>query len=250
MIGFMANNVLPFRLGEFVRPWVLARREKLSKTTLLATVVVERAVDMLTLLGILGVALARPPVARRHRGRAHGAGRRRTAAGPEPRAHRVRGRDRASAAPGARVHRRGARRFLPGASRGRVARALEHFIEGLGLFRDLRRLGWVLLLSFVMFLVISRRRSRSACGRSAFASPWYGGLMMLVITAIGIMVPAAPGYIGTLNLACVAGLALFHVGKRPGGAVLVVLLRQPVAADHRGRAVLPESRGAVAALAR
>jgi hypothetical protein len=43
--------------------------------------------------------------------------------------------------------------------------------------------------------------------------PWYAGLTMLVITAIGIMVPAAPGYIGTLNLACVAGLALFGVGK-------------------------------------
>jgi hypothetical protein len=27
------------------------------------------------------------------------------------------------------------------------------------------------------------------------------------------MVPAAPGYIGTLNLACIAGLALFGVGK-------------------------------------
>ena len=43
MIGFMANNVLPFRLGEFVRPWVLARRERLSKTTLLATVEIGRA---------------------------------------------------------------------------------------------------------------------------------------------------------------------------------------------------------------
>ena len=29
MIGFMANNVLPLRLGEFVRPWALARREGL-----------------------------------------------------------------------------------------------------------------------------------------------------------------------------------------------------------------------------
>jgi hypothetical protein len=43
--------------------------------------------------------------------------------------------------------------------------------------------------------------------------PWHGGLIMLVITAIGIMVPAAPGYIGTLNLACWAGLALFDVSK-------------------------------------
>ena len=36
---------------------------------------------------------------------------------------------------------------------------------------------------------------------------------MLVITAIGIMVPAAPGYIGTLNFACMVGLALFGIGK-------------------------------------
>jgi uncharacterized protein (TIRG00374 family) len=57
MVGFMANNLFPFRLGEFVRPWVLARHEKLSKTTLLATIVVERVVDMLTLLGIFGIAL-------------------------------------------------------------------------------------------------------------------------------------------------------------------------------------------------
>ena len=45
------------------------------------------------------------------------------------------------------------------------------------------------------------------------STPWYSGLVMLVITAIGIMVPAAPGYIGTMNLACIAGLALFSVGK-------------------------------------
>jgi hypothetical protein len=34
-------------------------------------------------------------------------------------------------------------------------------------------------------------------------------LLMLVVTAIGIMVPSAPGYVGPLNAACVAGLALF-----------------------------------------
>jgi len=63
MIGFMANNVLPFRLGEFVRPWALARREHLSKSTLLATVVVERAIDMLTLLGIFAVSMMVHPIA-------------------------------------------------------------------------------------------------------------------------------------------------------------------------------------------
>ena len=42
---------------------------------------------------------------------------------------------------------------------------------------------------------------------------------MLVVTAIGIMVPAAPGYVGTLNIACVVGLKLFGVGKASSSAL-------------------------------
>ena len=41
--------------------------------------------------------------------------------------------------------------------------------------------------------------------------PWYAGFTLLVISAFAIMAPAAPGYVGTMNLACVAGLALFGV---------------------------------------
>src|SRR5207244_7849345 len=62
MVGFMANNLLPFRLGEFVRPMVLGRREALSRTRLLATIVVERVIDMITLLAIFGVALLLHPI--------------------------------------------------------------------------------------------------------------------------------------------------------------------------------------------
>jgi len=65
MIGFMANNLLPLRLGEFVRAWVLGRRERISKTTVFATVVVERVVDMITLLAIFGVALLVHPLTER-----------------------------------------------------------------------------------------------------------------------------------------------------------------------------------------
>jgi len=211
MIGFMANNVLPFRLGEFVRPWALARSEKLSKTTLLATVVVERAVDMLTLLGILGLALLVHPIsADTEAGRMTRAG-----AGVlvvmclgltgfvialewSPKlAHAVFG---------------WLTKPLPERIRSRVLAMLGHFFAGLGLFKDLPRLAWVFLLSFVMFGIFAM--GLSVCMWSlGLDMPWYGGLIMLVITAIGIMVPAAPGYIGTLNLACIAGLALFHVGK-------------------------------------
>lgn len=212
MIGFMANNVLPFRLGEFVRPWVLARREKLSKSMALATIVVERAIDMLTLLAIFGAALLVSPIAEN-----------------TPAGRLVQG--------GARIllvlavaltlfvvvaeRNRGFARALlglcPAGLRDRASRLLDRFLDGFALFRDLGRLVQVFVLSFAMFL--SFAVALWITGWSlGIALPWYAGLVMLVVTAIGIMVPAAPGYVGTLNVACTAGLALYGVGKTPASA--------------------------------
>lgn len=52
ILGYFANNVIP-RSGELLRPWILARRENRSTSRMLATVVVERTLDSLTLLVIL-----------------------------------------------------------------------------------------------------------------------------------------------------------------------------------------------------
>jgi uncharacterized protein (TIRG00374 family) len=49
IIGYMMSNVIP-RSGELARPYVLARREGRSMSSLLATVVVERILDALTLV--------------------------------------------------------------------------------------------------------------------------------------------------------------------------------------------------------
>lgn len=211
MIGFMANNVLPFRLGEFVRPWALARRENLSKSTLLATVVVERAVDMLTLLGIFGVSMIVHPIAENtDAGRLVQWGARLLVALCVALTLFVIAVERNRALAQAVV--RFVTRPLPDSAGARVTHVLEHFLEGLGLFRDLRRLAIVFALSFTMFLCFAFALGVSLWSLGIML-PWYAGLVMLVITSIGIMVPAAPGYIGTLNIACTAGLALFGVGK-------------------------------------
>lgn len=55
LIGFMANNVLPLRLGEFFRAYVLGVKEDISKTTTFATIVLERIADGLTLVLVLAV---------------------------------------------------------------------------------------------------------------------------------------------------------------------------------------------------
>src|SRR5579859_7048187 len=50
VIGYMANDVLPARLGEVVRAYVLGEQEDIPKTTTLATIVVERLFDGIAML--------------------------------------------------------------------------------------------------------------------------------------------------------------------------------------------------------
>ena len=56
VIGYLANNVLPARLGEVVRSYYLSRREPVATSSALATVAVERVYDGITLLAWAAVA--------------------------------------------------------------------------------------------------------------------------------------------------------------------------------------------------
>ncbi len=56
MIGYAANSVTP-RGGELLRPWVYARKEKVSFSSTFATIIVERFLDIVTLVVLFGVAL-------------------------------------------------------------------------------------------------------------------------------------------------------------------------------------------------
>ena len=53
IIGLMANNLIPARAGELARAYVLGQREKISKTTTLGTIAVDRAFDGVTLIPML-----------------------------------------------------------------------------------------------------------------------------------------------------------------------------------------------------
>lgn len=50
IIGFAVNNLLPARIGEFARAYLLGEKEGISKSLSFATVVVERVLDGLTLI--------------------------------------------------------------------------------------------------------------------------------------------------------------------------------------------------------
>jgi uncharacterized protein (TIRG00374 family) len=57
VIGFMANNVLPVRMGEVVRAYDFGRTHRMSKSLCFATVVVDRMMDGLTLIACLAAIL-------------------------------------------------------------------------------------------------------------------------------------------------------------------------------------------------
>jgi uncharacterized protein (TIRG00374 family) len=57
VIGYMASILFPFRVGEFIRPLMLAGRERISRGSALATVGVERVLDFLMVVGFLATYL-------------------------------------------------------------------------------------------------------------------------------------------------------------------------------------------------
>lgn len=56
VVGYMANNVLPLRTGELVRAYLIRRNYGVRKTSVLATIAVERIFDGFTMLSFMLVA--------------------------------------------------------------------------------------------------------------------------------------------------------------------------------------------------
>lgn len=61
-IGFMGNNILPARIGEFARAYAFSRMENITVVGSLGSLVVERLFDAIGVVGLLFVAMSLPGV--------------------------------------------------------------------------------------------------------------------------------------------------------------------------------------------
>jgi len=61
-IGFMGNNILPARVGEFARAYAFSKMEKVTVVGSFGSLVVERLFDAIGIIGFLFVAMALPDV--------------------------------------------------------------------------------------------------------------------------------------------------------------------------------------------
>ncbi len=198
LIGFMANNLLPARMGELVRAYALGRSEALSKSLSFATIVLERVFDGFTLLAFLVVgALSLRPEPWLVWSAAASFGLYLGALAGLLWLRSGRGRGRLLA-------------WLPAGLARRAGGLLDSFALGLDVLRDARALLAVAALSLAIWLT-------SALGLHAMflafglGLPPYASLLVLAIVAVAILLPSAPGYVGTLQIGTVAGLALFSV---------------------------------------
>ena len=207
-VGFMALVLLPIRLGEFARPFLVAERPRLRVSAALSSVVVERVADGLFAALLLVVTLLAVPEGT-----------------PGLHAFRVAGvvvfvifagllaflvlayRNRARAV-------RLTHRLLDVFSRRaaeRVAGMMDAFIHGLRLVPSRRKVAAFFLLTFFYWAV-------NGLGIQVFARS-FGFRMGLVdaytvlgVLVVGVMIPAGPGMVGTFQAAVAGGMSLFFPG--------------------------------------
>lgn len=210
MTGFATNNLLPARIGEFVRALLLGRREGVSRSLALATVVVERVCDGLTLIALMTVALLLAPLPV-----------------SDPKLELV---ERSAtvifgtATVGlvalllfpvpVLALARFFLRPLPRAVGGRIEDLLNSFIQGLHALRSPLALARIAGLSLLVWLAEGGTYAfvMLAFPLDLARSEWLAAaVFLLVFVNLGIMIPSAPGYIGTYQFFATLALGAFGV---------------------------------------
>lgn len=202
MIGFMANNLYPARLGEIVRAYAIGHSSGVSKSSAFATIVVERAFDLLAILFFLALLLPWYKFDRNFQ-----------AAGYVALAACV---ILFVAMLFLRWRRAATLRFfealtspLPERHRRRVSGLLHRFVDGFEVLARGRRLLWITALSVLVWVVVTLSYYL-AFFAFGLHLPIQAGLLLLVLTALAVMAPSAPGFVGPFEWAAIYGMMFFE----------------------------------------
>ncbi|MCP3985180.1 MAG: flippase-like domain-containing protein [bacterium] len=213
-VGYMANNLFPFRLGEVARSWFLARETGTSGAAIFGSVIVERVIDAVVVLGLAAFVLG-----------TRGA----QAGGPDVRQAIIALSIVASVPALGVVALRQAPDFFIGlvrwglgwAPRGpvdRICELLDQIAQGLRGIRNGRDFFWVMFHTLTFWLGLNIIPYYAAI--RAFDID-LGGLMaelhacltLMVWIGAAVALPSAPGFAGTYHAACRAALVPLGVSE-------------------------------------
>ncbi len=220
LVGGAATFLLPLRVGEVLRPWVLSRWQPVRFSAGLASIVVERAFDALTLLALLGVTVARlesvPVIV--------SAGAKMVTALAVAvlvvmvtayfgSAYLVRFGERIIMAVAGKRWPRLAERLVA---------MVEDFLKGLRGISSVRDLAWSVFWSLVLWSLVVALYQVGLASFGEPASFWVAATVCVMI-ALAVAAPGAPGFVGTFQLGCVIGLAIFAYSEEFGVAFSIVM---------------------------
>ena len=214
IIGLMINDLLPAKMGELARAYLIGEKEKLPKSLCLSTILVEHLLDILVLLAFLLFLLplvSLPPwlqtsgilvgvsalifigalffLMRREEIFLNWI-------------HRLAG-------------------FLPGRVREKIRSLARNVIQGLRVVTG-RYLFYSLALLGGMWSTVSLAAYLVMAAFGLFL-PIQAAVMVTVFTAFGKIIPSSPGAIGTFHYLVILVLGSFGVGKETALAYAIVL---------------------------
>jgi glycosyltransferase 2 family protein len=222
IIGYMANNLLPARLGEFVRAYVLASREGLQVPCVFASLVIDRLFDGFTVLIMLLITLFTvqlPP------GMEDSAMALRTGGVImfllycgillflfllKKQTMRTIAFVRIILSP------------LPAVISDKVIPLLGSFIDGIRLTRRWTHIGAIVGSSILIwtFAVLPVDMTLRSFGVNL---PIAASMFIMVLLVFAVMVPASPGFIGTYHYACFQGLSAFGIPKTTSLSIALII---------------------------
>ena len=216
-IGFMANNLLPARVGEFARAYALSKIQPISASAAFGSLVVERVFDGLTLAVFLATPLFLP-------GFGISAGFGDQLASKIVFVLVVLGSGIAALlfliwkpAVAIRVYRATIGRLLPAKPADKIAQVMESFIVGLGAMRSasLVAAGFAWSIFHWMWGALAYYVGMLAFG---ITSPGYlGAIFLQGVNAFLVSIPSSPGFFGPFEAS--VRLALSPFGVPAGQAV-------------------------------
>lgn len=209
MIGFMINNVLPFRLGELVRCYALKQSDNISFSASIGTVVVERIIDVLSLLMIFAFILFLFPFPDWVK------------SGSALVAAivfvsivilylLVKKTERALY-----VIRRSVGLFSEKLSH-EIERIVRSFIEGVSFLHSAKSyfvITFLSVLSWAIYIYVMYVMFFAVHFDTIYLLNTLDATVVMVFTSFAIMIPAAPGYVGTFHEIAKQSLMLLHVDK-------------------------------------
>lgn len=213
-VAYMAINLLPVRLGEVVRPWLLSRRSTVSFPNVVGNIVVEKTMDSVLILFYILVGLLTvenlPPLVRRG------------AIVPAVIATLLVSLVLLFWWRGEAFVDRWVLHLLPERFRDGVKKVLASMADGMRVIPNPGLLLAVFLVSLVLwFLPILS--SYIMILAFDFHVPFSAALMVFIFVGIGTALPNLPGMIGPYQYACQLALSLFGVSEVDGLAYGLVL---------------------------